>query len=372
MGRATHQPAYAFSTIDKPPAGQHTAAMEPHCRPPVLPATISSRRAICGQGAVEFLFAAVPVLLLALGSLEAIHWYFVRQAASLALLQAGRAAVTQQADPAVLDQAFTDAIQPLYTGTSPAQSRARLERAMSQRQHELALPAWRIQIQSPSTATFHDFATDDPELRHPAGLPVIDNDYLHEQHQQRLSQGLPEGRGVLSGQTTDEANTLVLHLIWPHKPLLPGVSQLLKQLAPSDNRYASLAMARGGYLPIHREIALVMQSHAVAWEMPAHGRVVRLTAPGHLTSGQGLDVNTAADSPSGKGSCSGIWCLAPWEAGSWQSAANSQDTTFSDDVGNARSFPQHTHPDYREALAEAPLPDPARAAEPEGCPGCCG
>ncbi|NLC36668.1 MAG: hypothetical protein GX772_09560, partial [Alcaligenaceae bacterium] len=37
----------------------------------------------CGQGAVEFLLAAVPVLLLGLASIEAAHWYFARQAVSL-------------------------------------------------------------------------------------------------------------------------------------------------------------------------------------------------------------------------------------------------------------------------------------------------
>src|SRR5690606_9196031 len=36
-----------------------------------------------GQGAVEFLLAAVPVLLLGLGCIEAVHWHFARQAVSL-------------------------------------------------------------------------------------------------------------------------------------------------------------------------------------------------------------------------------------------------------------------------------------------------
>src|SRR5690606_14253338 len=76
-----------------------------------------------------------------------------------------------------------------------------------------------------------------------------------------------------------QANTLIVQLTWLHQPLLPGVRQLMRQLAPNDNRYGSLAMSRAGYLPLQREISMVMQSHPVAWSMPGHQRVTRANHP---------------------------------------------------------------------------------------------
>src|SRR5690606_15374925 len=148
---------------------------------------------------------------------------------------------------------------------------------MARRETDTGLPAWRIEILSPSAASFEDFASDNPELP-PAPYPVIDNDYLDVQHEAYLQQGWPEGRGKASGQSILEANSLRLRLTWLHEPLLPGMKLLMRQLAPSDSRYGSRAMALGGYLPIQRHLVLMMQSHAIAWEMPAHGRVARSRA----------------------------------------------------------------------------------------------
>ncbi|NYT23025.1 pilus assembly protein [Alcaligenaceae bacterium] len=250
-----------------------------------------------GQGAVEFLLAAVPVLLLGLGSIEAVHWYFVRQAVSHALVQAARSAITQHAHPDVLDHAFAEALLPLHAAPSSDESRARLQRKLARRTLATGLPAWRIHILSPAPETFDDFASDSAELPRPGSQPVIDNDYLHEQHQARLARGWPEGRGPRSGQDTFQANTLALHLIWLHEPLLPGVRNLLRQLAPADERYGSLAMARGGYLPIHREVALVMQSHPVLWDMPGHGRIIRRAGPAPGGGGTGAGAGRPQSGP---------------------------------------------------------------------------
>lgn len=251
-----------------------------------------------GQGAVEFLLAAVPVLLIGLSSIEAIHWYFARQAVSLALMQAGRAAITQHANPVVLDQAFTEALLPMYAGPTPEISRQRLQRAMSRREQATSLPAWNINIVSPSQDSFQDFASHNPELPQ-TGHAIIDNDYLQEQHQARLGQGWPQGRGPASRQTTLEANTLTLHLTWLHEPLLPGVRQVLRQIAPRDGRYGSQAMARAGFLPMQRTIALVMQSHPVAWPLPAQGRIQRATHSAAPHTTQPGSATTSSDSDSG-------------------------------------------------------------------------
>src|SRR5690606_35574549 len=133
--------------------------------------------------------------------------------------------------------------------------------------------------------------------------------------------------GPSSGQTTLDANTLVLHLTWLHEPLLPGVKQLLKQLAPRDSRYGSLAMARAGYLPIHREVAMVMQSHAVEWPMPEHGRMARNRHYSDVEPNfQGGAPKEATASPEpgvpgqrhsnvwrGEQPCVGLWCLPTYE-----------------------------------------------------------
>lgn len=312
-----------------------------------------------GQGMVEFLLAAPVVLLMGLGSIEAIHWHFVRQAVSEALLQAGRAAVTRHADPQVLDTAFREALLPLHAAPSREESRTRLERAMARRETDTGLPAWRIEILSPSAASFEDFASDNPELP-PAPYPVIDNDYLDVQHEAYLQQGWPEGRGKASGQSILEANSLRLHLTWLHEPLLPGMKLLMRQLAPSDSRYGSRAMALGGYLPIQRHLVLMMQSHAIAWEMPAHGRVAR------SRTGERPDIPTglSPEPPSTlQPSCQGLWCpnspvdlpknLAPYP--------DKPDTTPN---------PPHTGSDF-ELPGNANGPENEPIVDPDDCPGCC-
>ena len=358
-----------------------------------------------GQGAVEFLLAATPVLLIGLSSIEAIHWYFARQAVSLALVQAARAAITQHADPVVLDHAFAEALLPMYTGPSQATSRARLQRAVARRERDTGLPAWRIRMLSPSSASFEDFASLNPDLPK-VGKPVIDNDYLLEQHQQRLAQGWPEGQGPVSGQNTLQANTLVLHLTWLHEPLLPGMKQVLKQIAPADSRYGSLAMAGAGYLPLQRQVALVMQSHPIAWELPAHGRVTRAThntaaeADGAAARRAGetpapystlvpdssasqpapaaseLPNNSAAgagNSPMGRPPCSGLWCLRDYLV---EALLPGQNATADTDRLTPAENPA-------EASAERPAGDLHLEAEAddagastwpdvaEDCPGCC-
>lgn len=365
-----------------------------------------------GQGSVEFLLAAVPVLLIGLSAIEATHWHFTRQAISLALAQAARVAITQHADPAALDNAFANALLPLHAGTSSAQALARLQRGMSRRERDTGLPAWRLRIRSPSVASFQDYASHDPELGHLGPLPVIDNDYLHEQQLERLAQGWPDGRGPASGQNALEANTLVVHLTWLHEPLLPGVRNLLRQLAPSDSRYGSLAMARGGYLPIQREIAFVMQSHAVASNMPDHGRIVRLARSDADDDGAvGIDGRTpvpdwntggtdgstgqrdaaehdgvpadggpTGSSSSGNRPCTGLWCLAPIvqgrgdtapPAGADASPRPGSDPGSADKTGTESAYPT---PDgnQRDAGLDTEGEAPPWETDPMDCPGCCG
>ena len=344
-----------------------------------------------GQGMVEFVAAAIPVLLLGLGSIEAIHWYFVRQAVSAALVEAARHAIAEHAHPDVLDQAFTQALLPLHAAPTRAEGLSRIERGMARREHATRLPAWHIRIRSPAHATFRDFAAQDKQLPHRRVHRVIDNDYLQEQHEARLAQGWHQGQGPSSGQTTLDANTLVLHLTWLHEPLLPGIKQLLKQVAPRDSRYGALAMARGGYLPIHREVAMIMQSHAVEWPMPRHGRISR---NGHVadlesTFDHGIATNDHADTESGvpaktdvtirasEHQCMGLWCLPAYES-------RQKSGVGGNSSGQSKTIDQRWTPPgqaeesshgasesaaHRDGAGDTDAPSPPAA--PEDCPACC-
>src|SRR3546814_16370410 len=59
-----------------------------------------------GSGAIEFAIIAVPMLLLGFGGTELAQWFYVKQAVSLALLDAARAGITQNARPQAIRQAF--------------------------------------------------------------------------------------------------------------------------------------------------------------------------------------------------------------------------------------------------------------------------
>ena len=333
-------------------------ATVPSCPPHASPGQrgVCLRRMQSGQGSVEFLLAAIPVLLLGLGSIEALHWHFSRQAVSLALAQAARVAVTSHADPQRLDEAFSEALLPLYAGRDKPTARARLALRMARREEATGLPAWSLRIISPSQTSFMDFRSVNPDLPHEAGVPVIDNDYILEQHERRVLEGWPDGRGPNSGQTALEANTLVVHLTWLHEPLLPGVRRLMQQIAPTDGRYGSLAMRRAGFLPMRRELAMVMQSHPIAWRMPPHGRVVRNTHP----DGQEPPYRTVADSSIlGPGGAGGPYEQGPTPPGTADPA--SADAPATSSIGH------YTEPcKGLWCLQESPLPGKPTSGHPGG------
>ncbi|MBV6271450.1 hypothetical protein KVP09_00760 [Alcaligenaceae bacterium CGII-47] len=221
-----------------------------------------------GLGAAGFLLAALPILLLGLGGVELTHGLFVRQALSHALVEAGRAAIVDHAHPDTLVEAFEHALHPLFL------QEGSLHRALAQRKRDTGRAPWQIRIVQPRRAAFVDHissATNDRSS--PSGWRTINHDYQALQHEQRLRQGWPEGRGPISGQTIFEANTLTLELIWPHEPLVPGIKALMRVLRPSDDSYRHHLMSHG-YLPILRGVSLSMQSHPVAWPDRSDGKVI--------------------------------------------------------------------------------------------------
>ena len=251
-----------------------------------------------GTSAVEFTLVAIPMLLVGLGTLELARWFFIKQAISLALLEAGRAGIIDHARPATIEKAFERALLPLFPATTRQSASQRLQRSLAQRQAATGAPAWQIRILSPDTAAFHDFASSRAKVSGATGLPVIDNNYQAEQHQSYLQQGRPGGRGPVSGLTVFEANTLVLQLSYMHKPLVPGMKALMSLMSNGTQGYARAALA-GGYLPMRQTIQLAMQSHPVAWS----GRADKVV-PGDYRA----PPNYA--SALSEAACVGLWCPA--------------------------------------------------------------
>ncbi len=226
-----------------------------------------------GAGAAGFLLASIPILTLGLGGVEAAHWSGLRQTLSLALMEAARAGATRQARPQAIAQAFEHGLRMAYPDPRAA------ARALRERRAALGAP-WRIRIARPSPEAFLDHA--DPALRGPRdhpGQPLIRNDYQALQQARRLAQGWPGGRGPRSGLTIHEANTLVLELWWPHRPLVPGTAAIVRALAPLAGDPDQARLMAAGYLPFRRRVSVAMQSHPAAWTDLADGRVTRGAAP---------------------------------------------------------------------------------------------
>src|SRR5690606_32345046 len=101
----------------------------------------------------------------------------------------------------------------------------------------------------------------DPDLKGPRSHPgqaLIRNDYQALQQTRRLAQGWPAGRGPRSGLTIQEANTLVLELWWPHRPLVPGTAVFVRALAPLAGDPVQARLMAAGYLPFRRRVSLAM------------------------------------------------------------------------------------------------------------------
>ncbi|MGB6105177.1 MAG: TadE/TadG family type IV pilus assembly protein, partial [Pusillimonas sp.] len=252
-----------------------------------------------GAGLIEFAIVAVPILLLGLGGIEIAQWLLTRQPVSLALLEAGRAGSTGHARPESIAAAFEQALLPLFTASDHASARLRQQAAFRQRSRDTGSAPWQIIIMSPSSAAFNDFA--DPALAQPplGQLPAINNHYQFEQDRRRRAQGWPGGLGPESGVSIYQANTLALRLIYLHEPVVPGMKGLIRLLGKPQGSYSQRAMAHG-YLPLLREISLVMQSHPVRWPVLEDGTVTRPDAP--MAGGPPSVPNQY---------CSGIWCAMP-------------------------------------------------------------
>lgn len=226
-----------------------------------------------GAGMVEFAIVALPVLFVGLGSVELSHWFYTRQAVSLALLDAGRAAITDHNRSTRIITTFEHALRPLYATPTAAATTQGLHNALARRQNDLSSAPWQIEVLSPSAGAYTDFLDTGLRVDGATGYPAINNDYLTEQDHRHRAKGWLDGRGPVSGQTIYEANTAVLRLSWLHQPLLPLLAPILRALGNPSGNYRQRALAQG-YLPMTRQIALLMQSHPVHWPDDPSGKVI--------------------------------------------------------------------------------------------------
>lgn len=233
------------------------------------------RRAQQGASMVEFAIVAIPILAIGLGTVELAHWFFTRQAIKLALLEAGRSAITSHINPHNIIQTFEAALQPLYAAPNRQLMRQRVQNALLERSSNISQAPWQITVLSPSANAYQDFASPALNIKGAANLRAINNNYLAEQHarNQKKQDGWINGTGPVSGQNIYEANSLVMHLYWPHKPLLSFGKPILKALGNANGSYAQRTFANG-YLPMARQVTLVMQSHPVNWGNHSSGKVL--------------------------------------------------------------------------------------------------
>jgi len=238
-----------------------------------LPSSHHSLHKQHGSTLIEFSLAAVLLLTVGLGIVEAAHWFAVRQTVGLALMQAARTGAVTHAQPEKIEKAFERGLLPLFVGGSELQAR------LAQTRAALGAAPWRIQVDSPHPLAFSDF---DPlpasfmpaALASATALPTLDNDYLFEQHARYVARGWLQGRGQRSKQTIFDANTLTLTLYYPHRPLLASTRAVLRLLASgAEPGYVNTAW-RQGFVLMHRRISVLMQSHPVLWPDLPSGTVI--------------------------------------------------------------------------------------------------
>lgn len=245
-------------------------ALHPPCSARLLAIKSARRHKVqAGAGITGFLAVLMPVLMLGLGGVELAHWMMLRQTLSLALLESARIGATHQARPQAIADAFEYGLRMAYTRPES------LARHLQQRRRDLGLP-WQIRILQPLPSAFQDHA--DPDATGPRNSPgqaLIRNASQALQHQTLLLQGWQNGRGPVSGLTIQEANTLVMDLVWPHKPMAPGLSRIIRALASlSDGDALQKHMLQSGYLPFRRRLHISMHSDPALWPALADGRVI--------------------------------------------------------------------------------------------------
>jgi len=146
-----------------------------------------------GASALEASLAIVPVLLVCLLGIELVHAHQSKQLVSLALQEAGRTASITNADHHKANQAFAQALAPLFMPAGQyAGGLARLEATMARHERRYAVPLWELKL-----TKLKDLGA------HPSGYRVLQLDliYLHEPRQSWLRQVLRQSTLWVSAPT---------------------------------------------------------------------------------------------------------------------------------------------------------------------------
>lgn len=212
---------------------------------------------------------------LALAAVEFEHGRNTAQIAELALLEALRAGASDHASPHAMQQAFEHAMRASQPDPPGLTAGTQLRRSWRRREAASGLAAWRLDILNPGPDSLADHAapgrgkTGNTNASQTgsasAALAFFYQDLRHQEH---LSQGWPQGKGPLSGQTVFEANLLTLELRYLHQPLSPPARWLLRLgsiFLPAQTDHDSGQIAQAGLWPIYRRASLPMASEAWAW-----------------------------------------------------------------------------------------------------------
>jgi TadE-like protein len=172
--------------------------------------------AIRGAAAVEFQIVALFALLpLCLGLLQTALLLVARHQVDYASYWSARAGAVAHGDMTDIQQAFGQAMSPLFIRTAGGVDRSnvveRVAEAYPQMKLDLARYA-RISIVAPDSAARADFGIERD------GHQIIPNDSLEHRSTQT---------GRRSGQSLQEANLLKVAVTWCHPLIVPLVSQLL-------------------------------------------------------------------------------------------------------------------------------------------------
>lgn len=146
-----------------------------------------------GASALEASLAIVPVLLVCLLGIELVHAHQSKQLVSLALQEAGRTASVAAADRDKVNQAFTQALAPLFMPAGQYNNAmARLEATIARYERLYALPLWQLAL---TDLTGQGIPQNE---RRAMQLDLI---YLHEPRLSWLRQALRQSARWLSAES---------------------------------------------------------------------------------------------------------------------------------------------------------------------------
>ncbi|ADU92101.1 TadE/TadG family type IV pilus assembly protein [Taylorella equigenitalis] len=199
-----------------------------------------------GSSAVEFLIAVIPCLLLSLICFEFTRWYQYKQILNLALLETARQAMVENANPRVIIETFEAETLPLFISKSPIA----LQKKIFAQNKNLFGKSWVIGIESPTCDNFNTWY----DGRLSRFNPTINNSYQKEQADDKKDSSI------------FNANTIELSLIYPYKPIVPGVQFLIKNLLGSSWSFSYKSrIFTEGYIPIKTHVRISMHSNPQRW-----------------------------------------------------------------------------------------------------------